>query len=64
MYIYTMKLTEKQITRLITLLALEGSGAKGKLAKKMKCHPSQLSYIIKTGSCPKKHDKTITDYIK
>jgi len=59
-----MKLTEKQLKKLKTKLALNGTGAKKRLAELLNCEPSQLTYVIKTGECPERFDKTIKSYIK
>jgi len=47
-----MNLTKKQLTKLKTKLALEGTGAKGRLAEQLDLHSSQITLLLNTGYCP------------
>jgi hypothetical protein len=53
MYICSMILNEEQIIKLKTKLALSGVGAKGKLAKKLNLHNSQITLMCDSGFVPK-----------
>lgn len=58
-----MKLTEKQLKRLKTKLALDGTGSKKKLAEKLRCNASYVTYILNTGLVSSAMDDVILDYI-
>jgi transcriptional regulator CtsR len=58
-----MELSEKQLKKLKTKLALDGVGSKRKLSTELGCEPSQLSYILKTGFVSKSLDEKILNYI-
>ena len=58
-----MKLTEKQLKKLKTNLALDGTGSKKKLANKLGCNASYVTYILNTGLVSKKMDDVILNYI-
>ena len=58
-----MKLTTKELIKLKTKLALEGSGAKGRLANKLGIKASQLTLILDTSKCPDKASKELIKYI-
>ena len=41
-----MKLTSKQLTKLKTKLALDGSGSKKRLAETLNLHQSQITFLL------------------
>ncbi len=58
-----MQLTSKQITKLKTRLALEGTGAKSRLADELDLHNSQITLICKTGIVPRHCENKLKEYL-
>ena len=59
-----MKLTEKEIIKLKTKLALDGAGSKTRLAKELGCYTSQITLILDTNKCPTKYYKKLRRYME
>ena len=55
--------TQDQLKELKIRLALEGSGAKGKMAKRIKCAKCQLSILLTTGFIPNKFKAKVDKYL-
>ena len=58
-----MKLEPKQLKALKIKLALEGHGSKKRLADKLDCEYSQMSYILNTGLVSKTLEQGIINYL-
>jgi hypothetical protein len=58
-----MKLEPKQLKALKVKLALEGTGAKKRLALALGCKDPQLSYILATGLVSKTLETGIINYL-
>lgn len=58
-----MKLTSKQIQKLKTKLALAGTGSRGKLAKTLNLHGSQITLACKTGFVPEHAKKGMREWL-
>lgn len=58
-----MKLTTKELIKLKTKLALEGSGSKGKLAELLEMHQSQITLLLDTGKCPERSYNKLVKYL-
>ena len=57
------KLTAKELTKLKTKLALEGVGAKGRLADELGIYGTQVSLLLNTGSYPGRIEDKLKSYI-
>jgi hypothetical protein len=58
-----MKLTSKQLTKLKTKLALDGSGSKKRLAETLNLHQSQITFLLDTGKAPVDAMPKIINYL-
>ena len=58
-----MILSKKQIEKLKIRLALDGTGAKSKLANKLDLHSSQITLMCKTGFVPIHCEKSLHAYL-
>lgn len=59
-----MNLTKKQLTKLKTKLALEGTGAKSKLAESLNLYNGQITKMLTDGICPNHASYKLIEYLK